>query len=183
MQLNDTDKTFGLISIFFHWLLAVLIISMIPMGIIAENMDRGPDKFELLNTHSAIGAIILILVAFRIIWRLIYRFPDPVGAPSNWEQKLARAWHIMVLAVIFIAPLSGYISAVSGDHSVEVFGLFTMPAIVPVDHGLHEFAEEVHEIAGKLLIPLIGLHIAASLKHHYWDKDATLRRMAGLSEA
>jgi len=34
-----------------------------------------------------------------------------------------------------------------------------------------------------LLIPLIMLHAAASLKHHYWDKDTTLRRMVGLSEA
>jgi len=172
-----------LISIFFHWLLAALIIAMIPMGIYLENLDRGPAKFELIGVHKSIGAIILILVALRIIWRLLQRFPEPAGTPSDWEHKFARAWHLLVLAVIFVVPMSGYVSSSTGGYPVDVFGLFTLPAIAPVDKGLHEIAEEVHEVTGILLIPLIMLHAAASLKHHYWDKDTTLRRMVGLAEA
>ena len=183
MQLNDTDETFGLVSISFHWLLVVFIIAMISMGIYLEELERGPEKFELIGIQKSIGAIILILVALRVIWRLFQRFPEPAGTPRDWEHKLARAWHILVLAVIFVVPLSGYVSSSSGGYPVSVFGLFNLPAIAPVDKSLHEIAEEVHEFTGILLIPLIMLHAAASLKHHYWDKDTTLRRMVGLSEA
>jgi cytochrome b561 len=27
------------------------------------------------------------------------------------------------------------------------------------------------------VIGLVAVHVAAALKHHYWDKDETLRRM------
>jgi cytochrome b561 len=36
-----------------------------------------------------------------------------------------------------------------------------------------------HEIAGWTIIVAISLHIAGAIKHHFIDKDNTLRRMLG----
>jgi cytochrome b561 len=38
---------------------------------------------------------------------------------------------------------------------------------------------ETHEIAGWTIIVAISLHIAGAIKHHFIDKDNTLRRMLG----
>ena len=52
-----------------------------------------------------------------------------------------------------------------------------MPQLIAPDRALVEPLQEAHEIAGIVLLVLLGLHVAGALKHHLFDKDATLRRM------
>jgi cytochrome b561 len=47
---------------------------------------------------------------------------------------------------------------------------------------LHKLLEEVHEIAGQLFIPLIGLHLLGAAKHAFFDKDGIAQRMFKSSE-
>lgn len=35
----------------------------------------------------------------------------------------------------------------------------------------------IHNWGGKLVLALIAVHIAAALKHHFYNKDNTLERM------
>jgi len=39
----------------------------------------------------------------------------------------------------------------------------------------------IHHTGSKIIIAIILLHALAALKHHYWDKDPTLKRMLGRS--
>ncbi|MCB1828181.1 MAG: cytochrome b/b6 domain-containing protein [Coxiellaceae bacterium] len=39
------------------------------------------------------------------------------------------------------------------------------------------FFKTLHNTLAFTLMGIIGLHTAAALKHHYWDKDSVLRRM------
>ncbi len=39
--------------------------------------------------------------------------------------------------------------------------------------------QTLHGLLGYLLLTLIVLHAAAALKHHFVDKDASLKRMLG----
>ena len=45
------------------------------------------------------------------------------------------------------------------------------------DEGLQEVFEAVHEVAAKLLMFLVVLHVLGALKHHFVAKDDVLRRM------
>ena len=36
---------------------------------------------------------------------------------------------------------------------------------------------ELHEITGTLMLVLLALHVGAALKHQFFDKDGTMRRM------
>jgi cytochrome b561 len=35
----------------------------------------------------------------------------------------------------------------------------------------------IHNWGGKLVLALIALHVAAALKHHFYDRDDTMKRM------
>jgi cytochrome b561 len=40
-----------------------------------------------------------------------------------------------------------------------------------------DFIEEVHELAGNVLLVLAGVHVLAALKHQFIDRDNVLRSM------
>jgi cytochrome b561 len=92
----------------------------------------------------------------------------------------------MLIAMI-IMPISGFIMSGAGGYGVSVFGLEIIAAqfdpitkeAIPHNAQLSGFMRETHEIAGWTIIVAIGLHIAGAIKHHFIDKDNTLRRMLG----
>ncbi len=51
----------------------------------------------------------------------------------------------------------------------------------PINEQLTLVAETLHELFGKVLIAALVLHVVGALKHHFVDKDITLKRMLGSS--
>ena len=61
---------------------------------------------------------------------------------------------------------------------VSFFGLFELPGLVAKNEETMAIYQNVHFFAAFALIALIMLHAAGALKHHFIDKDATLKRMS-----
>ena len=57
------------------------------------------------------------------------------------------------------------------------FGLFKVPALVARDKAMFAFWQQTHEVLGWMLMALIAVHVLAALKHHFLERDDTLRRM------
>jgi cytochrome b561 len=177
MHLKDTSQTFGLTSILFHWLSAALITGLFIMGQVMERMPRGAEKFELRELHQSLGMILLLIVFLRLVWRITQGFPTATDSSANLLNLVSRVWHWALLIIMIAIPISGYIASEAGFNGVPFFGLFTFPDLIAFDHDRHEQFEDVHEILVKILIPLVVIHVLAALKHHFWNKDDTLRRM------
>ncbi len=177
MQLKDTLNTFGTTSILFHWLSAILIITLFIMGQLMEDMPRGPEKADLRTLHQSIGMVFLCVVSLRVGWRLTQGFPQAADVSANFLNIISRLWHWALLILIIAIPISGYIASEAGFSGVPFFGLFTFPDLISFDHDLHEQFEDVHEVLVKILIPLVIIHTLAAFKHHFWNKDKTLKRM------
>ena len=175
-MLKDTVNAYGRISVINHWLLALLMIVMLALGLTFEQLDNGPLKSELRNWHKSLGMLVLLLGMWRVAWRIVQGFPEAAGAYLPWEKMLARAVHVFLLAMILIMPLSGYFMSTSTGRSINMFGLFEIGGLIQ-SKGVKDFAHSVHGFFPNLLIAIIVLHIGAALKHHFKDKDATLRRM------
>jgi cytochrome b561 len=106
---------------------------------------------------------------------------------SPFLAFIAHATHVLFYVVIIGVPLTGLLleSAVGGLH-MDFFGLgwFKWP-ILPFFHGLtrpqgmalSRTFINMHMLLAFATIGLLVLHVAAALKHHYWDKDDVLRRM------
>lgn len=179
MMLKNSAERFGIITRANHWLNALLIISVIALGMYMVDLPREPETFKLYNIHKSLGVLLLALIIWRLIWLKVS--PNPALLPSKpWEHTLAHGVRGLLYLALIIAPVSGWMMSNAAGHGVNFFHLFTLPYIVPESETLSAIVKPIHVITGKIILPaLILLHIAGALKHHFVYKDATLKRMLG----
>lgn len=163
-------------AIWFHWTIGLLVILNIVLIIGHEALD-----WATVGTHKAIGITVLILSLGRLGWRLTHR-PPPLPPIPGWQVGLAHTVHWMFYVLLIALPLSGWWMSSAGEtlRPLNWFGLFDIPYL-PVTRGpggLGGAAHDFHVTVGLLTIPLILLHVAGALKHHFRDRNSVLARMA-----
>jgi len=149
-------------QIILHWTIAALVFFQILMhdGIVKVwdgRMDGMLPNQPTINPHAVAGALILVLV----LWRLVLRRRRGVpGLPEGEDpalKALVTGTHVALNLLLILMALSGMAAWISG---VEAIG-------------------DAHAIARLVLIPLISLHILGALYHHFWLRNDVLRRMLG----
>ena len=188
---------YSAIAIALHWLIAIAILSMIPMGWWMSDAIVQPDSqalaYRVFQIHKSIGFLILALTVLRIVWRLTHPVPALPGAMKWWEQFAARATHAAFYALMLALPLTGwlYVSAgwaVATDTPLAVatswFGLFTVPhlpfigeAAAGVRRAVAYQALGAHSLMAWGAVVLIALHVGAALKHQFINRDGVLAHM------
>lgn len=177
MKRDDTAERYGAISVTFHWVIAAALLALLGLGLAFEDMPRGAEKLFLQNLHISIGASIALLFLFRAGWRLSKGFPPNDEGPA-WERRTATHTHWLLIAALVVLAISGPLAPWSAGRAIEVFGWFTIPSPMPAMQTLHRAVETVHAITAKfVLLPLLALHVAATLKHIFIDRDSLWRRM------
>ncbi len=171
------QKTFDMTSRINHWIIAVAMIGMVGVGLYLAygglpRQARGP----LLDIHKATGVLVLIFGIWRVGLRIVQGFPPPASKMPAWQETASQAAHWTLLACVIIMPVSGIVASIFRGRAVDVFGLFQFAAQVE-NASLARLADQTHEFIGVGLAVLIVIHIAAALKHHFFDKDTTLTRM------
>ncbi|MCG8435279.1 MAG: cytochrome b [Gammaproteobacteria bacterium] len=179
-MLRNTDTHYGWLAITLHWLIAVIVIAMFAVGLWMDSMDDA-DRLHgtVLYVHKSIGVSLFALVIVRLAWRLNNPTPKAEAGVSSLQQLLAKIAHWIMYAMLFVIMFAGYFIATAENGSIEVFGLFDIPAAFYIDHDQEEIAEEIHELAAYALIILASVHALAALKHHFYDKNNTLKHMLG----
>ena len=175
------NASYSSVAKLLHWLVASLIISQYVIAELAEYAgDSGEvvQKLALLANHKSIGMTVLFLSALRLTWRLFNKPPALPQSMPSWQQTASHITHWAIYALIFALPLSGWLMSSANAYSVSWFNVFVFPDLVGADKSLASLFHNVHEILGKLLFCLVLLHVFAALKHHFFDKDGVLTRMA-----
>ena len=57
------------------------------------------------------------------------------------------------------------------------FGVLPLPDLIGKDKALGDLLTTLHQGLNLVLATLIITHVAAAVKHHFIDRDATLRRI------
>ena len=96
---------------------------------------------------------------------------------SSTVHASSQVAHALLYALMVFMPLSGYLFSSAGGYSLPWFGLFQWPRVVPLDKGLADAGEWLHDRAAWLICGLVVLHIAAALWHRLVEKDEVLSRM------
>ena len=168
---------YSAVSLTLHWLIAALVVTQILL-IVGHEATEGPASREFVNLHKSVGLTILVLTLARLGWRVANpAIPLPQAMP-RWQKLLARATHVLFYVFLIAMPLVGWAASSAAGREILWFGLFEWP-LLPIGGG-REFAGQLmdlHELAAKLLIALVVLHIVGALKHHFVDRDDVLRRM------
>lgn len=178
--MQDTETSYGRISKINHWLVALVMFILLGLGLYFHDLPRGPERSQLQALHVSIGGLALLYFVFRVFWRSSKGFPsDPPG--PEWQAKLSRLVHIILLVAILVQAVSGPLAVWSTGRSLHVFNWFSIWSPMPRNMALHEATEVVHAITAKFIIlPLLVLHILAALKRQFINRDGTLKRMSGL---
>jgi cytochrome b561 len=165
------------IARFLHWLIAALVLLMIPLGFVIAYEWGGPAQQFLYNLHKSIGATLIPLVVIRLLYRLTHPAPPlPRDIPAI-QRFAAHATHSALYVLILVQPIVGYIMTSAYPAPVPFFGLFNLPAIWPSDRPLSEALSLVHRNIGILIAIVATMHIGAALHHHFVRKDRLLMRM------
>ena len=97
---------FTMLSRILHWTMAVLIIAMLFIGV--GMVASLSDYHWLVSIHKPLGILILVLVAIRLLNRLLNPAPSlPEGMPA-WQRFVAHASHVVLYALMFALPLVGW---------------------------------------------------------------------------
>lgn len=172
----QSNNSYDKISRINHWLTAIAVLTMLAIGLYFNDMPRGDEKFFWRGLHISIGATALLFIVFRIGWRLRQGMMPPIkqAAALQWVAKITHWLILLGIAVMFI---TGPLTVWTTGGGINVFDLFTIPSPMERMHDLHEWLEEVHAIAAKVLMALIGMHISAAILHIFKDPEQMNGRM------
>lgn len=168
-------------GIAIHWLMALAILGMLGLGLY---MVQG-EHLHLYHLHKSIGVLLLFAILGRLWYRLRRGWPAPAGKYPRHERLLAKASHWCLLVGVLLMPLSGMLYSSAKGYGVALFSLQLFPknigpeGIEPFHAGLAATARQAHGLLGYMLLAIIVLHLLGALKHHFIDRDNTLRRMLG----
>jgi cytochrome b561 len=77
---------------------------------------------------------------------------------------------------------SGYLISTADGRGIWIFELVEVPAVTALIENQEDIAGEIHFILAWCLIGLVAVHAAAAFKHHFINKDDTLKKMLGLRQ-
>ena len=175
--------TYDIVTKTFHWLTALLILTVIPLGAIAnrlpyETNEQLAFKAQLFSFHKTLGVIVFAVALARIIWALTRPKPAPLHPDRKAETLLAEIVHWLLYISLVAVPLTGWIH----HAATEGFAPILLPMsqdlpLVPNDESIAKLFAGLHWVWSKIMVGSILLHVAGALKHQFIDKDITLKRM------
>lgn len=174
MGLKSTRDRYGAVVVSMHWLSALLIVILIASGFRAASTVDMAAKAAILRVHVPIAIAVLALTVVRIGWWWGFdRKPNPIVGSPRWQERTARATHLlfyvvmlgMIASGIGMMALSGAAPTIFGGDGALLPDFWKYPPRLP------------HGIGARLLLALVVLHAGAALYHQFVRRDHLLQRM------
>jgi len=185
---KNSKPSWGFVPRLFHWVMAGLVFWVLYQGTVMADTLNLLVKFAMVQDHKSLGFVVLVLLVFRLAWRLLFGAPGLPGTMPRWQVVASHVSHVSLYALLIAVPLTGWLMVSSSPlNNLDafpfqvknmVFGLFEMPdPFVEGDAELSDMFRSWHWVCTRLLILLVVIHVLAALKHHFLDKDDVLLRM------
>ncbi|MFZ4702596.1 MAG: cytochrome b [Candidatus Methylumidiphilus sp.] len=160
-----------------HWLAAAGFAVLFITGPIMVDLDKtDPLRADLFGLHKSFGviAIILLVARLRVRWRAT--LPALPASLQDWELTLAHWGHRGLYALMIITPIVGWADSNFHGRPVKLFGI-PLPKLFPTIENIGTTPGLIHTVLAYTLLGLVAVHVAAVVKHRYFDKADVLRRM------
>lgn len=164
-------------AIALHWLVAVLIVVAFSVGQYMADLELSPWKLKIFAWHKWVGVTIFLLVLYRIYWRLTHPAPALPASMSENMKKGSGVTHLFLYLLMVAIPITGWLHSSAAGVSVVYFNFIPLPNLLDKNKELSDLFKDVHESLNWALLGLVIMHVAATLKHQFMDKDNLLDRM------
>ena len=170
------QRQFTVLSRVLHWTMAVLVVAMLLIGV---GMVASLGNYHLLvSIHKPLGILILILVAIRLVNRLLNPAPPLPDHMPAWQRLAAKGSHVALYFLMFALPLVGWAMLSAADYPIVLYGSLHLPAILPHDAMLYAGLRKTHTVLAFLLFATFIAHLGAALLHALIHRDGVFDSMA-----
>ncbi len=164
------SAAYSQLSIGLHWLSALLVLSLWPMGKIMDQDDVGFRGAGLYSIHIWVGLVVCSLTILRAVHHLSSAKPERLAMP-RWQRILFVLNHYGLYLVLLAASLTGIGMLLRAGFLPRPFSSFK-PIIFERSNG----PTELHETISTVFMLLFVLHIVGVVSHQA-THGRTLRRM------
>jgi cytochrome b561 len=174
-MMKSTSTQYGRIAKMLHWLSALLIILLLPMGFLMQTVDEGA-KLMLYRTHALLGVTVLLLTIARLVWHWFDESPQPPAGIEGNHLLLYKGVHWLMYLGLLVLTISGIgLNIISGVGEI-LSG--AAPGPIPVD--LSEYLpSSVHGITARVYIGLFVAHVAGVISYQASEGDVLTRMGLG----
>jgi cytochrome b561 len=178
-MIKNTHLSFGFISKTMHWVMAILLTGLFIMGLYMTSLGYYDPLYHTLPWwHESFGLLTMFLLLARFVWKITNLSPLPLKSHKKWEVFLAHWLQTFFYFLILLICMSGYFISTAKGKGIEFFNWFEVGAITSkIEEGRADLIGEAHEVLAIVLAILVVLHSLAAIKHHFIDKDETLKRI------
>ena len=173
---NPSPTQFALLSRILHWLMAVMLLSMLFIG--AAMVTSLGNYDWLVAIHRPLGMTIFVLAIIRFINRQFTTLPPFPPTMSPMERFVASSSEKLLYGLMFALPLVGWGMLSAGHYPIVMGGTFHLPAILPANPTLYAILRPTHTLLAYLLFFAFLGHLGAVLFHTLIVRDRLLDRMA-----
>lgn len=178
---SQAVEAYSLTARKFHWWTVAFMAVLVPLGIVMEHRGNDLNIWDattnnMYSLHKLLGFMVLWIVALRFAFRLRAGAPPDEPTLEPWQKLASHVTHWAIYALLLLVPVLGWLG-VSMYGARDIFGLFSLPPLAPVDQARSGLVLLVHKGAAILLVLAVGAHVAAALYHHMIRKDGVLTRM------
>ena len=174
---DGRPASYAAASKWLHWIIALLVLVALPMGVLLDKLPEGPLQDRLFDLHRSLGVLVLALAFLRVAARSTFGAPAPAAVLTPFERAASAAAHHSLLLLLFLQPFVGWLSMDAYRADVSVFGLFTLPHLLPQGDAAYKFLSATHTVLGYLMALILVAHIGGGLLHGFVRRDGVLNRM------
>lgn len=168
--MSEIQQEYSAMAKSLHWLTAVMVLGQYLIGITL-------DYTEWKSLHFQIGYIIVILVIWRIIWRITHVYPELDAQIKGNGRLLAHVGHYTLYLLIVLVLISGFLRLITKGEHLNVLGFNFAPLMHEMSKTERTPYKLAHEYLAHLFILLIALHALAAFAHQFLSKIPCLSRM------
>lgn len=182
MTVEPSPQAYAAPQKWLHWIVAFLVFGLVPVGVVMANRAAANIFDDLTNRlysgHKLIGFTVLCLMLLRIVVKRRMGAPAPAATLTPFERIASTAVHHALYVMLVVTPLLGW-AGVSAYPAREIFGLFSLPPLLPIDQALAATLFRIHKAAAFLTVLLVFAHVGGALMHGFIKQDGVMNRMIG----
>ena len=138
-------RAYGATTRALHWVTVLALLTQFVVGYLLDVEDSGRGRgrgrgdgsgrgrggggdddsaldlgWNLLTAHVSLGLLIVLLAVLRVLWRRVAGLPPWAEALSEGERRLVTATEKVLLALLFVVPVTGLALVLSDDDLLPV---------------------------------------------------------------
>jgi len=166
------------LSRLLHWAMAAAVLAQLFIGV--GMVASLPGYHRLVRIHEPLGVLILVLVAIRLVNRLLNPappLPEDMPAPLKFA---AHASHVVLYVLMFALPLVGWTMLSAAGYPIVLYGPLRLPPILPRDVELYALLRATHTVLAFALFATFIAPLSAALMHALIFRDGVFPSMASV---